>query len=45
MDAIDEKILELIEENARISYQDLGDAIGMSRVAAKSAFASSNEMV
>lgn len=35
MDAIDERILELIGENARISYQELGDAIGMSRVAAK----------
>lgn len=25
VDSIDERILELIEENARISYQDLGD--------------------
>ena len=35
MDRTDELILEMIEENARISFQELGDAIGMSRVAAK----------
>ncbi len=35
MDEIDEKILKLIMGNARISYQELGNAIGMSRVAAK----------
>lgn len=35
MDKIDEKILSLLKGNARISYQELGDAIGMSRVAAK----------
>lgn len=35
MDKTDELILELIENNARMSYQELGDAIGMSRVAAK----------
>ena len=35
MDKIDEKILDLMKGNARISYQKLGDAVGMSRVAAK----------
>ena len=35
VDRTDELILEMIRENARISYQELGDAIGMSRVAAK----------
>lgn len=35
MDKTDEKILELMKGNARMSYQELGDAIGMSRVAAK----------
>ena len=35
MDRNDELILEMIRENARISYQELGDTIGMSRVAAK----------
>ena len=35
MDKTDEEILSLIKGNARMSYQELGDAIGMSRVAAK----------
>ena len=35
MDKTDEKILDLLKGNARMSYQELGDAIGMSRVAAK----------
>lgn len=35
MDKIDEKILDLLKGNARMSYQELGAAIGMSRVAAK----------
>ena len=35
MDKTDEKILELMKGNARLSYQELGDAIGMTRVAAK----------
>ena len=35
MDSIDEAILELIEKNARMSFQEIGDAIGMSRVAAQ----------
>lgn len=35
MDKTDEMILELMKGNARISYQELGDALGMSRVAAK----------
>ncbi len=35
MDEKDKEILDLMKGNARISYQELGDAIGMSRVAAK----------
>ena len=35
LDKIDEKILNLLKGNARMSYQELGNAIGMSRVAAK----------
>lgn len=35
MDEKDEKILDLLKGNARMSYQELGDALGMSRVAAK----------
>ncbi|MCR5746784.1 MAG: Lrp/AsnC family transcriptional regulator [Lachnospiraceae bacterium] len=35
MDGIDEKILDLMKGNARITYQELGDILGMSRVAAK----------
>ena len=35
MDETDEKMLDLLKGNARMSYQKLGDATGMSRVAAK----------
>ena len=35
MDETDEKILDLLKGNARMSYQELGDELGMSRVAAK----------
>ena len=35
MDRTDEKILKLLQGNARLSYEELGQAIGMSRVAAK----------
>lgn len=35
MDRTDKKLLDLIKGNARMSYQELGDALGMSRVAAK----------
>lgn len=35
VDRTDVKILELLKGNARMSYQDIGNAIGMSRVAAK----------
>jgi len=35
MDQTDIKITELLKGNARMSYQELGDQIGMSRVAAK----------
>ena len=35
MDNKDLQILDLLKGNARLSYQDLGEALGMSRVAAK----------
>ena len=35
MDRTVERILSLLKGNARMGYQDLGDAIGMTRVAAK----------
>ena len=35
MDPIDQRILELISENARMSYSDIGKAVGISRVSAK----------
>ena len=35
MDTTDENILDLLKGNARMTYQELGDAINMSRVAAK----------
>ncbi|MCR4655352.1 MAG: winged helix-turn-helix transcriptional regulator [Lachnospiraceae bacterium] len=35
MDRTDEKILSILKGNARMSYQELGNALGMSRVAAK----------
>ena len=35
MDRTDEKILKLLQGNARMSYQKLGDTLGISRVAAK----------
>ena len=35
MDEKDKQILNLIKGNARMSYQEIGDALGISRVAAK----------
>ncbi len=35
MDSIDEQILGIMKGNARITYQELGSILGMSRVAAK----------
>ena len=35
MDKTDELILDLLKGNARMTFQELGDVIGMSRVAAK----------
>ncbi len=35
MDKVDEKLLDLLKANARMSFQELGDHLGMSRVAAK----------
>ena len=34
MDKTDERILEIMKGNARISFQELGDTLGISRVAA-----------
>lgn len=35
MDGIDEKLLDMLKGNARMTYQEMGDALGMTRVAAK----------
>ena len=35
MDGTDKKILDMIEHDARLSYQAIGDELGISRVAAK----------
>lgn len=35
LDELDQKIVRLLIENARVSYSDLGDKIGLSRVAVK----------
>ncbi len=35
MDETDKKILNMVKGNARMSYQEIGNALGMSRVAAK----------
>ena len=35
LDTLDQKIVQLLIENARISYSDIGEKIGISRVAVK----------
>ena len=35
LDALDRKIVQLLVENARISYSDIGEKTGISRVAVK----------
>lgn len=35
LDGLDRKIVQLLIENARISYSDIGEKIGISRVAVK----------
>lgn len=35
LDELDQKIVRLLIDNARVSYSDLGDKIGLSRVAVK----------
>lgn len=35
LDELDQKIVQLLVENARISYSDIGEKIGISRVAVK----------
>lgn len=35
LDELDQKIIQLLVKNARMSYSDIGDNIGISRVAVK----------
>ncbi len=35
LDALDNNILEVIKDNARLSYSDIGEKVGLSRVAVK----------
>ena len=35
LDELDQKIVRLLVENARISYSDIGEKVGISRVAVK----------
>jgi DNA-binding Lrp family transcriptional regulator len=35
MDKLDQRILELIKDNARLSYSEIGKSVGISRVAVK----------
>ena len=35
LDALDQRIVQLLIENARMSYSDIGQAVGISRVAVK----------
>lgn len=35
LDEIDEKIISILKENARTSYSDIGDSVGLTRVAIK----------
>ena len=35
LDTLDQKIVQLLIQNARISYSDIGEAVGISRVAVK----------
>ena len=35
LDELDQKIIRLLIENARISYSDIGQQVGISRVAVK----------
>ena len=35
LDELDQKIVQLLVDNARISYSDIGEAVGLSRVAVK----------
>ena len=36
LDALDQQIVSLLIENARLSYSDIGEKVGLSRVAVKS---------
>ena len=38
LDELDQKIIQLLIENARISYSDIGEETGISRVAVKAGF-------
>ena len=43
LDVTDRKIVELLIQNARMSYSDIGEAVGLSRVAVKSRIRSLEE--
>ena len=36
LEALDQQIVSLLIENARLSYSDIGEKVGLSRVAVKS---------
>ena len=38
LDELDQKIIQLLIENARISYSDIGEETGISRVAVKAQY-------
>ena len=41
LDKLDNAILETIKDNARMSYSDIGEKVGLSRVAVKNRMISS----
>lgn len=43
LDELDQKILELLIENARYSYSDIGEKVGISRVAVKARISAMEE--
>ncbi len=43
LDVTDRKIVELLIQNARMSYSDIGEAVGLSRVAVKTRIRSLEE--
>ena len=45
LDETDRKLVELLIHNARMSYSDLGEAVGLSRVAVKARIRALEERV